>query len=281
VRRGEGMGLTVIQWASAMLYNGLGCYEDAFAAARRASEHPHDPTRALPELIEAAVRIRMPERAADALQRLCETTRASGADWGLGIEACSRALLSEDEAAEALYREAIDRLGRTRVRFALARAHLLYGEWLRREGRRFDAREELRSAHEMLTAMGIEAFAERAARELLAAGESARTRTVETSGKLTAQETQIARLARDGLSNAEIGAQLFISPRTVQYHLHKVFTKLGISSRNQLDSALPSEPPATQPVSCQPPRRSGGAVEVDRAPDVAGRAAHALMRLSG
>jgi DNA-binding CsgD family transcriptional regulator len=249
VRRGEGMGLVVIQWASAMLYNGLGRYQDALAAAQQASAYQHDPPRALPELIEAAARSGMPERgAADALQRLVETTRATGTDWGLGSEAYSRALLSDGEAAEALYGEAIERLGRTRVRLALARARLLYGEWLRRERRRLDAREQLRTAHEMLTAMGAEAFAQRAARELLATGETARKRSVETSDQLTAQEAQIARLARDGLSNAEIGAQLFISPRTVEYHLHKVFAKLDISSRIQLDHVLSSDPNAAQPV---------------------------------
>jgi DNA-binding CsgD family transcriptional regulator len=248
VRRGEGMGLAVIQWATALLYNGLGRYEDALAAARQASEHRHDPPRALPELIEAAARSGMPEAAADALQRLSETTRASGTDWGLGIEARSRALLSDGEVAEDLYREAIERLGRTRVRVELARAHLLYGEWLRRERRRQDAREQLRAAHDMFTTMGIEAFAERAARELLATGETARKRTVEISGELTAQENQIARLARDGLSNPEIGSQLFISPRTVQYHLHKVFAKLQISSRTQLERVLPVDVDVAQPV---------------------------------
>ena len=183
-----------------------------------------------------------PKDAADALQRLSETTRASGSDWGLGIEARSGALVGEGEAAERLYREAIDRLGRTRMRVELARAHLLYGESLRRQRRRLDAREQLRTAHAMFTAMGIEAFADRAARELLATGETARKRTAETTGQLTAQEAQVARLARDGLSNPEIGARLFISPRTVEYHLRKVFTKLDISSRNQLDRVLPSDP---------------------------------------
>jgi DNA-binding NarL/FixJ family response regulator len=134
------------------------------------------------------------------------------------------------------------------MRFELARAHLLYGEWLRREGRRIDAREQVRRAHVMLSAMGAEAFAERARRELAATGETVRKRSVETRDRLTAQEAQIARLARDGLSNAEIGARLFISPRTVEYHLHKVFTKLGIRSRIQLDDALPSEPRLAQPV---------------------------------
>jgi DNA-binding CsgD family transcriptional regulator len=238
VRRGEGLGLTAIKWAAALFYNGLGRYADALAAAREASEHPRDMARVLPELIEAATRSGNPEDAADALKRLSETTRAGGSDWGLGIEARSGALVSEGEAAERLYREAIDRLGRTRMRVELARAHLLYGESLRRQRRRLDAREQLRTAHEMFTAMGIEAFADRAARELLATGETARKRTAETAGRLTAQEAQIARLARDGLSNPEIGARLFISPRTVEYHLRKVFTKLDISSRKELHDAL-------------------------------------------
>jgi DNA-binding CsgD family transcriptional regulator len=193
------------------------------------------------ELIEAATRTGMPGRAADALDRLSEASRASGTDWALGVDAQSRALLAEGESAEELYREAIDRLGRTRIRVALARAHLLYGEWLRRERRRTDAREQLRTAYEMFVAMGAEGFAERAERELLATGATARKRTVETSSELTAQETQVARLARDGLSNAEIGARLFISSRTAQYHLRKVFMKLDINSRTQLDRVLPSE----------------------------------------
>ncbi len=234
VSRGEGMGLIVIQWASALLYNGLGRYEDAFEAAQEASGHPHDPTRALPELIEAAVRIGTPGVAADALRRLSETTHASGTDWGLGVEACSRALLSEDESAEALYREAIERLRRTRVRIALARAHLLYGEWLRRERRRLDAREQLRTAHTLFTEFGMEAFAERARVELEATGEHARKRTVETRDDLTPQEAQISRLAGDGATNQEIAAQLFISPSTVDYHLRKAFRKLGVKSRHQL-----------------------------------------------
>jgi DNA-binding CsgD family transcriptional regulator len=242
VPRGEGMGLAVMRWASALLYNGLGEYEDALAAAQEASAYPHDSTWVLHELIEAAVRSGKVERAADVVQRLSEMTRASGTEWALGIEARSRALLSEGEAAESLHGEAIDWLGRTRVPVELARAHLLYGEWLRRERRRLDAREQLRTAHEMFTAMGMEAFARRAARELLATGETARRRSVETRGELTAQESQIARLARDGLSNPEIGARLFISPRTVEYHLGKVFGKLDISSRNQLDRVLSSDP---------------------------------------
>ena len=191
---------------------------------------------------------RIPACSADALARLAQTTQAGGTDFGLGVEARCRALLSDGEAAESLYREAIDRLGRTRLRPELARAHLLYGEWLRRERRRSDAREQLRTAHGMLEAMGAEAFAERAQRELRATGETARKRTaVAMNEELTAQEAQIARLARDGLSNPEIGARLFISARTVQYHLGKVFTKLGISSRSQLDRVLPGDPAASRP----------------------------------
>jgi DNA-binding CsgD family transcriptional regulator len=179
---------------------------------------------------------------------LSERTRATPGDWALGIGARVRALLSEGEAAERLYRESIERLGRTRVRVELARGHLLYGEWLRRERRRVDAREQLRTAHEMLTTMGIEAFAERARRELLATGETVRRRSVETRDEFTAQERQIARLARDGLSNPEIGTRLFISPRTVKYHLRKVFIKLDISSRSELERALSSDPDAVPPL---------------------------------
>jgi DNA-binding CsgD family transcriptional regulator len=244
VRRGEGLGLTVVRWATAVLYNGLGRYEDALAAAHRARQGSYEQLFSkwsAVELIEAATRIGVRHDVADACERLWETTRASGSDWALGIEARCRALMSDDEAADRLYREAIDRLERTRVRVELARAHLLYGEWLRRERRRADAREQLRTAHAMFVAMGAEAFAERAERELLATGETARKRVVETRSQLTAQEAQIARLARDGLSNPEIGTRLFISPRTVQYHLHKVFTKLGITSRTQLDRVIPSE----------------------------------------
>jgi ATP/maltotriose-dependent transcriptional regulator MalT len=240
VARGEGQGLALMDWTSAVLYNGVGRYEDALDAAQQAGEHPEELPFAwgLVELIEAATRSGKPARAADALQRLSETTRASGTDWALGIEARSRALLSDGEAAERLYREAIDRLGHTRVRWALARAHLLYGEWLRRENRRIDAREQLRTAHRMLTSIGAHGFAERAARELRATGERVRKRTTETPLQLTARETQIGRLAGDGLSNPDIAAQLFMSRRTVEYHLHKIFTKLAITSRNQLHSVL-------------------------------------------
>ena len=190
------------------------------------------------ELIEAAVRSGESELAALALERLVETTSAAGTDWALGIEARSRALLSDGEAADTLYREAIERLGRTSIRVQLARAHLLYGEWLRRGRRRRDARHQLRTAFEMFTEMAVEAFAGRAERELLATGERVRKRTVETREVLTTQEAQVARLARDGLPNAEIGARLFISQHTVAYHLRKVFSKLDITSRNQLDRVL-------------------------------------------
>jgi DNA-binding CsgD family transcriptional regulator len=192
----------------------------------------------LTELVESAARTGRLDLAADALDRLAIKARASGTDWALGIEARSRALLSDGDSAEALYREAIEHLGRTRVRAELARAHLLYGEWLRRAGRRVDARRELKEAHEMFTSMGVAGFAERTRRELLATGATVRKRTVETRVELTPQEAQIAVLARDGLSNSEIAAQLFVSPRTVEWHLGKVFTKLGISRRAQLGVAL-------------------------------------------
>ena len=193
----------------------------------------------LVELIEAATRTGQLEHAAGALRRLAESTSAAGTDWALGIEARSRALLSGGEFADRLYREAIQRLGRTCVGAELARTHLLYGEWLRRQNRRLDAREQLRCGHEMLTGMGCHGFAERARRELLATGETVRRRTVETAGELTAQEAEIARLAGDGHTNPEIGAKLFLSSRTVEWHLRKVFTKLGISSRKELREVLP------------------------------------------
>jgi len=201
----------------------------------------------VPELAEAASRTGDLALVRAALQWLSERTAVTPTDWSLGIEARIRAFLSDGEAAERLYRESIDRLGRTQLRAELARSHLLYGEWLRRERRRGDAREQLRTAYGMLDAMGIGAFAERARRELLATGETARKRTVETTSDLTAQEAQVARLARDGLSNPEIGARLFISPRTVKYHLAKVFTKLDISSRSQLHRALPADPDTARP----------------------------------
>jgi DNA-binding CsgD family transcriptional regulator len=242
-RRGGGRGLNFVQWGTAVLDNGLGRYQDALAAAQLACEDPHEQvfsTWAAAELMEAASRSGVPGHAAGALQRLSDGARASGTDWALGTEACARALLSEGETAERRYREGIDRLARTRVRVPLARAHLVYGEWLRRENRRIDAREQLRTAHEMFASMGADGFAERAARELRATGERVRKRTTGLPTELTTREDQIGRLAGDGLSNPEIAAQLFMSPRTVEYHLHKVFTKLGISSRNQLHAVLAS-----------------------------------------
>jgi len=234
--RGEGMALGVLEWATALLHNGCGRYAEALAAAQRGCEHDDVGLFAwsLVELIEAGVRSGATETTSAALDRLSGRTQASGSEWALGIEAGSRALLSDERHAEALYLEAIERLEHTRGMVHLARARLLYGEWLRRENRRVDAREQLRAAHEMFSGIGAEGFAERARRELLATGETARRRSDDARGVLTPQEAQIARLAKDGLSNPEIGAQLFISPRTVQYHLRKVFLKLDITSRNQL-----------------------------------------------
>ena len=239
---GQGTAVQYAHWANSVLMNGLGRYEEAFAAALEATESAPQifiATWALSELIEAASRTGKAEPATIALARLGEQTETSDADWAVGIHAHSLALLSDGDAAERLYREAIDRLGRTRLRPHLARAHLLYGEWLRREGRRRDARAQLRTAHEAFVAIGMEAFAERAHRELVATGENVRKRSNDTRDQLTPQEEQIARLARDGLSNPEIGAQLFLSPRTVEWHLRKVFTKLGIRSRRQLQVAMP------------------------------------------
>jgi DNA-binding CsgD family transcriptional regulator len=233
---GQGGAVTGAHWAAAVLHNGLGRYADALTAAEKATQDATVFTSILvvPELVEAAARTGNTDMAAGALQRLAETTQPSDNDLALGVEARCRALLSDGEAAERRYHEAIDRLGRTQLRPDLARAHLLYGEWLRRQNRRVDARQQLRTAYDMLTAIGMAAFAERARRELIATGERVRVRTVDTSDELTAQEALIAWLARDGLSNAEIGAQLFISTRTVEWHLRKVFTKLGVSSRRHL-----------------------------------------------
>jgi ATP/maltotriose-dependent transcriptional regulator MalT len=244
VPRGEGIGVSTCHWVTALLRNGLGHYEQAVAAARQVIEPARrldwTLTMTLPEFIEASIRIGQPQPAHHALERLVETTQPSGADWGLGIEARCRALLSAPDIAEPLYREAIERLGRTLVRGELARAHLLYGEWLRREGRRVDARTQLRTAHDEFIGMGIDAFAERARHELLATGETVRKRRAESRAELTPQEWQIASLARDGLSNPEIGERLFLSPRTVEWHLKKVFTKLGIKSRMGLHDTLPT-----------------------------------------
>jgi ATP/maltotriose-dependent transcriptional regulator MalT len=239
----EGLGL-ISHCNTALLYNGSGSYERAFVAAERACRYPRElgfSMVVLPELIEAASRSGNADRAAEAMTWLAEVTRSSGTDWALGIEARSRALVSVGLLAESLYREAIERLGRIHVQMELARAHLLYGEWLRRENRRLDARRELRTAHEMLVLTGAKAFAERARRELLATGETVRKRTVDTRYELTAQEAQIARLAGDGRTNPEIGTELFISSRTVEWHLRKVFPKLGISSRRQIRAALPGD----------------------------------------
>jgi DNA-binding CsgD family transcriptional regulator len=243
IARNEGVVLTFGEHARALLYNGLGQPEAALAPAQRASDRDELMLSvwSLPELVEAAARSGRIELAGAALERLAERTQAAGTEPALGIEARARALVHEGAPAEELHREAIDRLGRSRFALDLARTHLLYGEWLRREQRRVDARDQLRAAHEMFTSMGAEAFAERARRELLATGETVRARTADTRDQLTAQEAQIAQLARDGLSNPEIAARLFISPRTVQYHLRKVFAKLGISSRNQLHRALRSD----------------------------------------
>jgi len=239
---GQGVSIQWSQWASAILYNGLGRYETALAQAQQAAEQAPElyiSMFAVPELIEAASRTGQTRLAFGALGRLAEATSIAQTDWAQGIYARCRGLLSDGQDAEGRYREAVGRLSRTRLRPELARAHLLYGEWLRRERRRADARAQLRTAHEMFDAIGMRAFAGRARRELLATGETARKRTA-THGELTPQEAQIARLARSGLSNPEIAAQLFLSPRTVQYHLGKIFTKLEITSRRQLRHVLPA-----------------------------------------
>jgi DNA-binding CsgD family transcriptional regulator len=242
--RGEGVVLTFGEHARALLHNGLGQHDAALTPAQKASERDELMLSvwSLPELVEAATRSGEPALATDTVERLAERTQAAGTDLALGIEARARALVSEGAQAEESYREALDRLGGRRMALDLARTHLLYGEWLRRDARRTDAREQLRSAHELFTSMGADAFRQRAGRELVATGETVRARTPQTRDELTAQEAQIAHLARDGLSNPEIGARLFISPRTVQYHLRKVFAKLEISSRNQLHIALPGDP---------------------------------------
>jgi DNA-binding CsgD family transcriptional regulator len=241
VAGGQGGGAMSAQFAAAVLYNGLALYERAASAAGQVVAKALDPWNyvfALPELVEAAARTGELELARNAVDRLAETTQPAGTEYALGIEARSRALVSEGVAAEKLYREAIDRLSRTDVRPELARAHLLYGEWLRREGRRIDSRDQLRTAHDMFLAIGMEAFGERTRRELLATGERVRKRSVETQDELTPQETQIARLASDGHTNPEIGAQLFLSRRTVEWHLRKVFDKLDVRSRRELPEAL-------------------------------------------
>ncbi|MEV6653332.1 AAA family ATPase [Streptomyces sp. NPDC051219] len=247
VSRGEGRSLSLAEYATALLYNGLGRYDAALAAATRVCEYEDLAFFgwALVELIEAAARSGQPEAATAALDKLTERTRASGTDWALGVEACSRALLSDDQDADALYQEAIEHLGRCRITVHLARARLLYGEWLRRQNRRQESRAQLRSAYETFSRIGADGFAERARRELLATGETVRKRMSGAVSELTGQESQIARLARDGHTNSEIAAQLFISPRTVEWHLGNVFSKLGVSSRRQLRSVLsPPKPGA-------------------------------------
>ena len=239
--RGEGIGLSVLDWAAAVLYNGLGRYEEACSAALRVAARPHDLNPSMwvmAEVIEAAVRAGTPAVGADTHRRLVAVTRASGTDWALGIASRSGALLAQGLRAEDLYVEAIDRLGRTRIAVDLARAHLLYGEWLRRQRRRRDARKQLRVAHERFSDFGMEAFAERARVELQATGEHARKRTTDTLDQLTPQEAQIARLVTQGHTNRDIAAQLFISPSTVEYHLRKAFRKLNVKTRTQLAHRL-------------------------------------------
>jgi DNA-binding CsgD family transcriptional regulator len=239
---GLGAGLTLMHAARAVLHNGHGRYEQAIAAAQEAVAGPREPgatTWALAELVEAGARAGRRDVAAGAFAQLSAMTSASGTEMALGIEASRRALLREDDAADRLHREAIGRLGRTRMRVELARAQLRYGEWLRRRGRRVDARAQLRAAHQALTAMGVDAFAERAHRELMATGETVRRRSVAAAaGALTAQEAHIAQLAAEGFTNPEIGAQLYLSSRTVEWHLRKVFLKLGVSTRRQLRRSL-------------------------------------------
>ncbi|MGW1344319.1 helix-turn-helix transcriptional regulator [Kribbella sp. NPDC002412] len=239
--RGEGSGMSYTRWANAVLLNSVGRYPEALAAAQAASADPKDlgvANWALPELIEAAVRAGQRELATEALDRLTELAQATGTDWALGLLDRSVALLTPGPGADSGYRRAIERLGGTRVRMDLARSHLLYGEWLRRAGRRQDARAQLRTAYEMLTAAGSEAFAERARHELAAAGEAVDERADRAADVLTAQEAHIAELAGSGLTNAQIGAQMFLSQHTVEWHLRKVFTKLGITSRRQLGPLL-------------------------------------------
>jgi DNA-binding CsgD family transcriptional regulator len=243
-------GQPYAQWAAAVLYNGLARYREATTAAREAAAKTFDlwiSMWALPELVEAAVRSADAGLARDGLERLTETTQPCGTDFALGLEARCRALLSDGTAADDLYREAIDRLSRTQLRPELGRAHLLFGEWLRRQDRRVEAREQLHTAHDIFDAIGMAAFAGRTRTELLATGETVRVRTVETVTTLTAQEAYIARLARDGRTNPEIGAQLFLSARTVEWHLRKIFTKLGISRRRELAAALAQLGPDGQP----------------------------------
>ncbi len=244
---GQGTAVQYAHWANAVVMNGLGRYDEAIPAAVAASDDTPElfvSMWALSELIEAASRTHDAPVASRGLERLADHVRGSSSEWALAIEARCRALLATGDEADRLYREAIDRLGRTQLRPELARAHLLYGEWLRRDRRRVDARQELRTAHDQFADIGMEAFAERARRELVATGETVRRRSVEVLTELTPQELQIARLARDGQTNQEIGAHLFLSPRTVEWHLSNVFSKLGVASRKELRAAVPSTPHA-------------------------------------
>ncbi len=241
-RGGQGTAVQYAHWASAVVMNGLGRYDEALRAAIEASDDTPElfvSMWSLSELIEAATRTHDTELATQALERLAEHTRGSNAEWALAMQARARALLDSGDAAEGLYREAIDHLGRTRLRPELARSRLLFGEWLRRAGRRVDARAQLQAAHDAFVSMGADAFAERARHELLATGAKVRKRTAETRDELTPREQLIARLAIEGRTNPQIGAELFLSPRTVEWHLNKVFSKLGISSRRELEGAVP------------------------------------------
>jgi len=239
---GQGQSLKIARWASALLHNSMGLYEQAFAAAIEAAQQPWEWSahHQFHELVEAAARCGQSAAARAALERLALTVESSSSDWGLGVYARSCALLATGGDAEDLYNKALEHLGRSPIRTERARTHLLYGEWLRRENRRVEARTQLRTAFEMFTAMGIHAFADRTRHELLATGETVRKRTIDSFDELTAQEAYIARLAADGRTNPEIGAQLFISARTVEWHLRKVFTKLNVSSRRELRAALPA-----------------------------------------
>jgi DNA-binding CsgD family transcriptional regulator len=242
IARGEGFAVQMANWATAVLHNGLGRYAEALAVAESATEETYSPLSTqlvLPELIEAAARTGRAELAREALDRLSAMTAVEGSDWAKGLEARARALVSEGHEAEHSYTEAVKRLGRTKLRPELARAQLLYGEWLRRQHRRLDARHQLYAAYHLFAAIGAEAFAERARGELLATGEKVRKRKAHARNQLTAQEEHIVRLARDGRTNHEIGAELFISTRTVEWHLRQVFAKLGISSRRELHNVLP------------------------------------------
>jgi DNA-binding CsgD family transcriptional regulator len=241
-RGGQGTAVQYAHWTNAVVMNGLGRYDEALRAAIQASDDTPElfvSMWSLSELIEAATRTHDTELATQGLERLAEHTRGSNAEWALAMQARARALLDSSDAAEGLYREAIEHLGRTRLRPELARSRLLFGEWLRRAGRRVDARAQLQAAHDAFVSMGADAFAERARHELLATGAKVRKRAAETRDELTPREQLIARLAIEGRTNPQIGAELFLSPRTVEWHLNKVFSKLGISSRRELEDAVP------------------------------------------